>query len=402
MKISAIINSNSVSGTILLDNLDPISITLKHEYYDAGVKKYLTLSSVNCQPNSNIFDYSFLNPHYYTSLYIDVNNTMQRVMETEEDEEFEVENPINDHIYTENQIPEVEDVVITEIPMQNEFSALSHSEAPNLIDMEDISVTGHYTYTEDKGLRFDVTTGIKTVKTDVFELNHSSEITMAIESKVSASRARLVLINHKGEERVISLGAPYNLLGRFCYSTSITSSTKYGRLEFDYDPAFVGIVSIYVGDIYAGKTAQYFEADDMNKREIVTELINCHPTTCYLFDFDRLPSFGLRNLLCVHDGYNALKIQFSNSKVRIVKVINGANNQTILSSSVSNIKQIGVVVSDVDLKIYSDSNLIKTVSFTTPISVGEHPTDIGAAESDQDHDSNTPIKLTVSNKNSFE
>ncbi len=412
MKISAIIDGNVVSGTVLLDNLDPLTIKLKHKHNDAGVIKYLIMATVNCQPKKEIFDYSFLNPYYYTDLFVDVNGTMHPVAEPageDEDsyEEFEVQNPINDQIYTSNQIPEVDNILIVEEVITSniqEYVALSHFAAPNLVEMEDLSVNEHFVFDDERKLRFDVTATTKTVKTDIFDLNHSPEVTIAIDG-TEPSRCRLILINHRGEEMTLNLTGTgkYEMLGRHCFSVPVISSTKDARIEVDYDTSITGIKQVYISDLYVGKTAQYFEADDMDVREIVEDTIKIHPITCIIFEYDRLPSFGLRNLLDVRDAdSNGIKIQFSNSKVRVSKMIADAPAQVIMSNVVPNDKYIGVVITDVELKIYSDGNEIKTVPFTSPLAMGEYTTEFGASETEPDQDSNTEIKVIVSNKNSFE
>jgi hypothetical protein len=405
MKISAIIDGNVVSGTILLDNLDPLTIKLKHKYNDAGVFKYLILNTVSCQPQKEVFDYSFLNPNYFTELYIDVNGTVQQAMDPNVGvEEFEVSNPINDYVFTENQIPEVADIVVKEEIIRDdiqEFVALSHFPAPNLIDMEDLVVNDHFIFDEDRKLRFDVTTVTKTIRTEVFDLDTGAEITVAIQG-TEPSACRLILINHRGEERTVNMTGMYSILDRHCFSSAVVSSTKDARVEVDYDAAFSGVKSVYIDDLYVGRTAQYFEAEAMDVREIIEDVIKISPITSLVFEFDRLPPFGLRNLLDVKSGDNGIKIQLSNSRIRVAKIVDNNPTQIIMSNTVPNDKQIGIVISDVDLKMYSDGNLVKTVSFSTPIPMGDYTAEIGASEQEPDYDSNAEIKLTVSNKNSFE
>jgi hypothetical protein len=405
MKISAIIDGNVVSGTVLLDDLNPLSIKLKHKFVDAGVTKYITLATVNFQPQIDFLDFSFLNPHYYTSLFIDINGELQQVMEStmEGEEEFEVENPLNDYVFTTNQIPEVTEVMVKDEVLDNDiqdFEGLSHLAAPNLVEMEDVSVNGHFTYNEGI-IRFDVTDTLKTVGTEVFELGNASEITIAIDG-TQPSECRLILINHRGEERVLNMSNPYQLFDRTCYSSAVVSSTKEARVELDYPRSFDGYRRVEIRNIYIGKTAQYFEADDMDTREVVKHNIAVHPITCFVFNFERLPPFGLRNLLNIVAGLDGLKVQFSNSKIRVVKVVDGSVAQTVMSTTVANDKTIGVVISDFDLKIYSDQEEIKSVAFNTPLSSGNYTAEIGAADTEPDLDCNAILNLTVSNKNSFE
>jgi hypothetical protein len=107
-------------------------------------------------------------------------------------------------------------------------------------------------------------------------------------------------------------------------------------------------------------------------------------------------------LLNIVAGLDGLKVQFSNSKIRVVKVVDGSVAQTVMSTTVANDKTIGVVISDFDLKIYSDQEEIKSVAFNTPLSSGNYTAEIGAADTEPDLDCNAILNLTVSNKNSFE
>jgi hypothetical protein len=402
LKISAIIDSNVVSGTVLLDDLSPLTLKLVHRYVDSGVVKYLTINTVDCQPQKTFFDFAILNPYYVDHLYVDVNGVMQEVMTPRMEDQNITLNPINDYIYTQNQIPELREVEVLEVdPMIREyeqrFTLISHSPAPNLISMEDYSASSHFKYDELGGIRFTVSNNV-VVASDVFELNHSSELTIAIKGD-APKEVRVVLINQSGKERIITVSDSYQLYGRTCFSVSIVSSTLEGRVEFDYNSES-GSRNVRIEDIYVGKTAQYFEADD-NTRVVNTKEITTHPTTGYVFDFDRLPNFGLRTLLDFR-GSNGIKIQFSNSRVRVSKKVGGLVTQTIMSPVISNTEQIGVVVDDAGLKIYSSGAKVKDVQFQSPIEPGDYEVDIGASTEDPDYDSNTTLNLIIVNKNPFE
>ena len=388
-----------------MDDLSPLTLKLVHQYVDSGVAKYLTINTVNCQPQKAIFEFAFLNPYYVENLFIDANGTLQAVMEPGTEQLSVTQNPINDHVFTQNQIPVLAEVEILEAEpiirdFKQEFSILSHSPAPNLITMEDYSASSHFIYDETSGLRFTVNNTV-IVASDVFGLNHSSELTIAIKGD-APNRARLVLINQSGQERVVQMGPPYQLYGRTCFSSSIISSTLEARIELDYDvDCETGARSVRIVDIYTGKTAQYFESNDNSIRVVNTEDIATYPSTGYIFDFERLPNFGLRTLL-EFQGTDGIKIQFSNSRVRVCKKVNGSVTQTIMTPVVSNLEQIGVIIDDTGLKIYSGGTIVKNVQFQSPTEPGDYEVDIGASTSDPDYDSNTLLNLVVVNKNPFE
>jgi len=402
LKISAIIDSNVVSGTILLDDLSPLTLTLIHRYIDSGVAKHLTINTVNCQPHKTVFDFAFLNPYYVENLFVDVNGTLQEVMQPGTDQLDDTPNPLNDQVYTENQIPVLAEVEILEVEpvmrdFNQEFEALSHSPAPNLINMEDYSANSHFIF-DDKGIRF-TANGLVTIASDVFELNHSSELTVAILGD-APNKARLVLINQSGQERIVLLESPYDLYDRKCFSTSVVSSTMEARIELDYETE-TDARNIRIKDIYVGKTAQYFESPDMDNRVVKEVDITTYTSTSFIFDFERLPPFGLRTLLDFIDP-SGLKIQFSNSRVRVSKRVNGTVTQTIMSPIVDNTKQIGVVIDDFGLKIYSNNIVVKETQFEMPVEPGDYAASLGSTPSDPDYDSNTVLKLVVVNKNPFE
>lgn len=401
MKISAIIDSNVVSGTVLLDDLSPLTIKLIHRYTDSGVAKNLILNTVTCQPQKTVFDFSFLNPYYVESLFVEINGEMQSVMESGIGEDLDdVSNPINDGIYTQNDIPvlsEVEELVqVLPDPLAQEFTTFSHSAAPNLIEMEDYSANTHF-ICDNSGMRFTVN-GSTIVASDVFELKHSTELTIAIKGD-SPDQVRLVLINQAGNERCIEIDSSYELHGRTCYSTSIVSSTYEARIELVYNS--IEARNIRIEDIYVGKTAQFFGTENTDQRVVEEKEIETYQVTGYIFDFDRIPNFGLRNILSFV-GPSGIRIQLSNSRIRLQKIVNNTSVQTIMSPVVSNTSQIGVVVTDYDVKMYSDGELVKKVQFQSPTEPGNYTVELGACLLDPDYDSNAELKTIITNKNPFE
>lgn len=405
MKISTIIDGNVISGTILLDQIESKTIILKHKHIDAGAVKYIELSSSVINPTSNIVEFSFLNPHYFIDLYIEVDDVLHQVMETADEYKQEATNPINDYQYTEiNSDRSDIEVEITEEVIREktkEYNILSHSPYINLVEMDEMSINGHFLYNTINGLSFDLTDETKTISTEIFDLNFSTELTIAIKSKEEPLNVRLILVNPNGNESEVYLVDSYELYNSFCYSTNIISSVQEARVEIDYNSS--GYKSIRIEDIFIGKSSQHFESDNKDQRELFSEEIEIHPTTSFVFTFERLPTFGLSNLINIIDeNDNGYKMQFSNSRIRMVRIEDGQSSQIIMSDAVDNTKQIAIVISEVNIKMYSDGNKVKEVPFNPILNVGTYISEIGGQLNEPDIDSNVELSVVVSNKNPFD
>lgn len=404
MRISATLDRNLVSAKFLLDGLTPLSVVLKHQYTESGITRWINLKTLSITPKNADLKLNILNPYYYSDLYLEVNGVDYRVMNADEESEVITENPINNRVYTMDLIvePEKHEIIISEPemdPIPHTFEALSHKGAINLLDMADISVDKYFTF-NNGGISFDVTDSIVTVSTDVIEWNHYSEITTAFTGDAPDS-VKLILINIRGEERVVDIRNPYNLFGRTCFSDLITSSTKYIRMEFKYNPNFEQYKTVRIKDIFIGKVSQYYEAPQ-NARYVYTDTLEAHTTMTLSFEFDRLTPFGLRTLFSsVDNSGNGIKVFYSNSKVLVRKIQSGSIISNVFSPIVPNDKPIGVYLSDLELKIFSDSNQVKAVIGDYSIGAGSKSFELGACQLDPDYDSNARIKLHVYSGNKF-
>lgn len=407
MKISAVIDKNVVSGTILLDSIVPLDIKLLHEINYNGVKNYVILDSITVQSSQQYFDYSFLNPTYYTSLIIDVNNIKYTVLEP--DIEYTgSSNPTNDRICTQAELPaelpKSNDIAISEIPIIKDFQdfgvRFSHSSISNLINIDDFISNQHMLNDSTHKIRFDVYNA-DVVLSNKFVLNFAPELTISISGN-KPDQVKLFLINARGEERLVTNFWEYSSYNNFNYSSQITSSTKNARLELIYlKDQFNGLKSIKIQDVVVGRVSQYF-GEKLANRLIDSVQLTINKDIMYTFESEFFPMFGLRTLLIVGDSVNGQVIQISNGKVLFKRLINDVVYSSIITTSlISQPLKVGVFVNDLSTKIYINDSEVKSVVGDLSLPSGIYTTYIGASNVDQDFDSNAKISFSAYNRNLY-
>ncbi len=403
MKVSAVIDKNVVSGTILLDSIVSIDLKLVHETSHNGIKNYIILDSVSVTPSQMYFDYSFLNPHYYTSLFVDVNGIKHPVLET--DIEYTGEsNPTNDRIYQQNELPELDDVVIEEQSMKNSFqefgSILSHSDYVNLLDFSKFKSDHHTLYDSQMKLRFDVTTQ-DVVIYNKFVLNQAPEVTITVEG-TKPDFVRLVLINSLGNERILNIADAYEAYGCWNYSSFVTSSTTDARVELVYlKDQFKEYRTVKIENALVAKVSQYFGASSAT-RTLSSVDVHLEQKVMYSFKAEHFPRFGLRTLLCIGNSEKHV-IQVSNSKVLFKKISQGeVVYSTVTSDLIGNDLKVSVYVDSEVTRIYIKDELSKEVLGDHTIPAGVYNAIVGATEMDQDYESNTAISFSVYDQDLYE
>lgn len=403
MRISAVIDKNIISGTILLDSIVPLDLKLIHEISHNGVKNYIILESVTVQPNKKYFDYSFLNPPYYTNLFVDVNGERQEVLDPQIEYTTD-SNPTNDRIYVESEMPLLDDVVIEEIPIAQGFqdfgTLFSTSSVTNLLNMANFKSASHIVYDATNRLRFDVTKTDVIISNDII-ISQSPEITISVQGD-KPDQVRLYLINARGEERLVSNFHEYLAYGNHNYSAQIVSSTMNARLELVYlKNQYSEFRSIKIQNIIVGRISQYFGQETaVRKVESVTAHVS--KEVMYTFATQHFPMFGLRTLLTIGDTINKHIVQISNGKVLFKKVLSDETELSVISSSViTNPLKVSVYVSDIITKIYIDDIEVKSVINDLSIPIGDYTAFVGASELDQDYDTNAPISFSIYDRNLY-
>lgn len=400
LKVSAVIDRNVVSGTVLLDSIVPLDIKLLHEMNYNGIKKYIILDSVVVQPSQKFFDYSFLNPTYYTNLLVDVNNTKYVVLEPDI-EYTDSSNPTNDRIYITAELPKLDDIVVSEIPIEQDFQdfgiRLSHSAITNLVNFDAFYSAQKMLNDPINKIRFDV---IKenVIVSNNFLLNFAPEITISIAGN-KPDQVRLVLINARGNERLVTNFWEYNSYTNFNYSAQLTSSTKNARLELVYlTDEFAGYRTIKIQDVIVGRVSQYF-GQKLADRFLDSAQLVINKNIMYTFTSDFFPMFGLRTLLIVGDANNGHIVQVSNGKVLFKKLLNGAVYSTTMTSDLVSLPlKVSVFISDTNTKIYINDIEVKNTIGDLSLPSGTYTAYVGASNIDQDFDSNAQISFSAYNK----
>lgn len=399
MKVSSVIDKNTISGTILLDKICELNIKLLHEINNSGVKKYIILDSVTVNPSNKYFDYSFLNPAYYSNLFVDVNNTKYSVLEPEIEYTSE-SNPLNDRIYTESELPDLDNVVISDENIENSSNdfgyMLSHSSVSNLVDIN--SFTSNYHIAKNDNISFDINNDM-TVSANL-KLNFAPEITIALNGDKPNS-VKLYLINSRGDERLVSNFTEYFIDNNFCYSGPITSSTKNARIELTYPKDEFKLKTARINSILVSNISQYFGKSNA-ERYVDSVQVSTTKKMMYVFNSDMFPMFGLRTILSLGDSNNGHVVQISNGKILFKSIKNGLTSQLLTSNKVSSQINIGIFISSTNTIIYSNGEAVKDTNDDLSIDCGTYTASIGCIPSDQDFDSNSKISFSVYNRDIYE
>lgn len=399
MKVSSILDKNVVSGTVLLENILPLHIVLQHKVSFNGVDKYIDLNSVDVVPNSKYFDYMFINLHYYTNLYIDINGQKFEVIEggLSDDESI---NPLNNRMYTEinDEIEQEITVVNSELYEPLIETVLNHSPMVNLSSLSSFNSTGHFLHDNINGLRADVTKN-DLILSNTININNSTEVTIAITGDkpdvvkiYNVRTSGLTLINNQRY---------YELDSKHCYTTNIINPTEDIEVQLIYLKNFQEFKSIYIEDFFISNVSQYVPSEPQTRSDIILES-NLPESHHFVFNYKMIPNFGLRTIASIYNDNTNLLIQASNSKLLFTKLI---DDIIYYSEIISNINISGSTVLSIYqnpevTKFYINNSLVKTVlddlSISGPVNIS-----LGR-DSNQQHDSNSEIKIAVYNENKNE
>lgn len=404
MRVSATIDRNVISAHFLLDDFSPVQVVLKHRYEDQGISRDLPIHTSTIIPTSLETTVKIINPHYVYNLYLQIGGTDYRVMDGTTDDAEITENPINDFIYTQNQVvlPEPFEVVISEPIMKVEAQTaegFSHSAVVNLLDMADLSADKSFILSNGV-FTFDVTDRDVVLKTDVIDWNHAPEITVSILANHAPDQVRLILINSRGAERVKILNQPYDLFGRVNYSDLITSSPGAIRVEMVFLKSTSGYRSIRIEDIFIGKINQYVESP-VEGRNVYKPEFTFTGLDTITFSSDYWCPWGLRVLISdIDTDGNGWKLFLSNRKLLVRKI----ENHMVISNSYSTIltqNTFGVVCSPQYLRIYDGNTLSKSFVGNYSFEAGTRSIEVGACEKDPDHDLNANLRVAVFSGNRY-
>lgn len=404
MRVSATIDRNVVSAHFLLDDFSPVEYVLKHRYEDQGITRDLQIHSAIINPTTLDTNVKIINPHYNYNLYLQIGGNEYRVMDGTTGDIELTENPINDKIYTQNQVvlPEVFEVVVSEPVMKVESQTaegFSHGVVDNLLDMADLAADKPFVYSRGN-FTFDVTDSDVTVKTDVIDWNHAPEITVSLKTGQKPDIVRLVLINSRGTERTKVMTSSYELFGRLNYSELIVSSPGAIRLEFVYKKDASGYKAIRIEDMFVGKINQYVETTS-DERYVHKQEITFTGLDTLTFNSDYWCPFGLRVLISdVDTNGTGIKVFISNRKVLVRKMENGTAISNSYSPALSQ-DTFGIVCSPQYLKIYDGNTMIKSFVGAYSFVPGTRMVEVGACESDPDHDLNANLRVAVFSGNRY-
>lgn len=396
MKVSCILDKNVISGTVLLDSILPVYMILQHKISFNGIDKYIDLKDVSINPTNKFFDFMFINPHYYTSLFLDVNGTKYEVIEGIEDST--TKNPNDDSIYTEvNREIEIDDISVVNSemfePLQQTF--FNHSTISNLSNLSNFKSTSHFLYDVKKGLRADITKN-DLILTNRLNINNATEITIS----VNGDKPDIVKVYNVRTSglTIINNQRYYEYDSKHCYTLNILNPTEDIEIHLVYNKNFEEFRSVYLKDFFVANIPQYVNKNSSER--VYTEFEYYLPDPYLLvFDYEMIPNFGLRTLASIRNDNIKILIQSSNSKLLYTKLIDDIiyYSEVISNANISNKTNISVYQDDSTTKFYINSVLVKTVVDNLSID-GLVTIAIGSSDDNQYNDCNCEINFAVYNE----
>lgn len=389
MKVQAILDQNTISGFIVLESPADLEVALVHKYIQGAATKIIPLTSFTIQGKKGINEILVLNPFYAEDLYLVINGAEHQVLYGNTEKSLG-ENPINDRVYTTRDIPEIEDTVVAAPEFQNEVQSFEdlvcHSELQSLVSLVNL-VCPQASISADRAIASISTTEVVTISTQVLDIDSHPKITIYLQCKSDPSAARVVLINARGQERVVSLNTSYRVGDYYCFSQLLTSSTKNAMVEIDFKPDG-GYVAFAITDFGVLKLPQ-FTIPAPSGRALPTLHLRTYGSNMLAFELERMPHFGLQNLIDLVECGNGVRLQLSNRKIRISKMLDGSVVSVVETPQVGD--SFSIYLDKNTAVVYDGNDEIKRVigDFSVPLMDREFI--IGGNPTDPDFDLNSRI-----------